>query len=132
MRPQLLGALAFSLVVLAVSKCNADTVGVHLVSAHQGGGYNNVNPGVFYRTDSGWTAGAYHNSVSKLSVYAGRTWGYGRLGLTLGLATGYPLAPVVPVIAPSVYIGAGFRVVGLPPVKGVASGVLHLTWEKQL
>jgi hypothetical protein len=81
---------------------NGLVIGVHLFSAHSRDGMNNVNPGVFVRTPSGFTAGAYENSVSgtryagageprRISTYA--AWSFetsdGRFALTVGGATGY-------------------------------------------
>lgn len=51
----------------------------------------------------GLTAGVYYNSYRRATAYAGWTWQTddGRLALTAAAATGYPQAPVVPVLIPS-------------------------------
>ena len=60
-------------------------IGLHLLSAHSTAGLNNSNPGLYVRTATGFTAGAYENSLSRtrfggndgsqrISTYAGWTW----------------------------------------------------------
>jgi len=113
----------------------AGTVGLHLASIHlpYRSAYNNVNPGIYYRGDAGWTAGVYHNSLSKTSVYAGYTLQYGRFGLTAGGATGYQQT-VQPLLVPSVRLftlhGVTTRVAYVPRVeKRIESHVLHFMVE---
>jgi len=113
----------------------AGTVGLHVASVHipARSMYNNANPGVYYRSDSGWTAGVYHNSLSRASVYAGYTLQYGRFGLTAGAATGYQQT-VQPLLVPSVslftYQGVTTRIAYVPRFeKRIESHVLHLMVE---
>lgn len=71
-------------------------IGLHLLSAHPGtsGPVNNQNWGAYVETVDGWTAGAYRNTLSRTTVYAGHTF---RLlgpsgtaaGIALGAGTGY-------------------------------------------
>lgn len=77
-------------------------IGAHLVSAHSSPGLNNTNPGLYVRTESGFTAGAYENSISRTrlsgnngsrrtSTYAGWSWETDsrNWAITLGGVTGY-------------------------------------------
>jgi hypothetical protein len=127
--------IAFIVLLAGASPALAGTVGLHLASIHMParGAYNNVNPGVYYRGDAGWTAGVYYNSLSRASVYAGYTLQYGRFGLTAGGATGYQ-QPVQPLLVPSVvlftYQGVTTRIAYVPRVeKRIESHVLHLMVE---
>jgi hypothetical protein len=113
----------------------AGTFGLHVASVHipARSAYNNVNPGVYYRSDAGWTAGVYHNSLSKTSAYAGYTLQYGRFGLTAGGATGYQHT-VQALLVPSVTVftlrGVTTRIAYVPRVeKRIESHVLHLMVE---
>jgi len=60
-------------------------------SSHLGmeGDYNNIHPHVRFIED-GAIAGAYYNSVDRLSLYAGTRLESGNAGLELSLVTGYP------------------------------------------
>ncbi|HEX6707896.1 MAG TPA: hypothetical protein VF169_24340 [Albitalea sp.] len=109
-------------------------MGVHLASVHlPQRGFNNTNPGLYYRTDAGWTAGAYRNSLRRTSAYAGLTWDWGRLSLTGGAVSGYS-EEVQPLLVPSLRLvtiqGVTARVAFIPRVeKRIESHVLHLTVE---
>jgi hypothetical protein len=113
----------------------ADTVGLHLASVHTPARhFNNTNPGLYYRSDDGWTAGGYRNSLRHTSVYAGYTWQYGALGLTTGGVTGYQDA-VQPMLVPSLRLftheGISARLAYIPRVeKRIASNVWHLMVER--
>lgn len=112
----------------------ADTFGLHIASVHMPAhNFNNFNPGVYYRNDEGWTAGGYYNSLRRVSVYAGYTWQYRALGLTVGGATGYE-APIQPLLVPSLRLFSterfSARLAYIPQVeKRIESNVLHLTVE---
>ena len=88
-------------------------------------------PGVYYIHSSGATIGTYYNSERRQSVYAGWTWDYGPWRLQAGAITGYRRT-VMPMIAPSVALGYGFRLTVLPKVERRGSSVVHLTWEMKL
>lgn len=77
-------------------------IGAHLVSAHSSPGLNNTNPGLYVRSESGFTFGAYENSISRtrfggnngsrrISTYAGWSWETDsrNWAITLGGVTGY-------------------------------------------
>jgi hypothetical protein len=98
----------FILAALLAGSAHADTVGVHLVSRHATPNferswsdgtktqvaYNNRNFGAYWAADSGALVGAYRNSYSRTTVYAGWTWDAPRIGpvtpaVSAVLATGY-------------------------------------------
>lgn len=122
-----------TLLLLALAGwAQAGTLGLHIGSQHfPKQDYNNFNPGAYYISDEGWTAGTYYNSERKQSVYAGKSWDFGPFRLQAGLITGYS-SPVLPMVAPSVSLGAGFRLTVLPKVERGGSSVIHLTWETKL
>lgn len=138
--------------------CASLILGLHLVSHHsdEKDYQNNVNSGVYAECD-GWTAGAYKNTYSRLSVYGGYVFRHGPLALNLGLISGYrkkqgqAYCPpdshhrpdiglpctrggiadyaVIPMIAPSVTVGP-VRLFYLPRV-GEASSVFHLALQQE-
>lgn len=127
--PVLLAAAA-----LTAPGARADTIGVHVGSHHMPAKkYNNFNPGLYYRTDEGWTAGVYRNSLSRTSAYAGYTWKYGVLDVTTAGVTGY-FHKVQPLLVPSVSLftwhGVTPRVAYIPRVeKKIGAHVVHLMVE---
>lgn len=124
--------IALILALALAGVANAGTLGLHIGSQHfPAQQYNNSNPGVYYISDQGWTAGTYYNSERKQSVYAGKSWDYGPFRLQAGFITGYS-RPVLPMVAPSVGLGAGFRLTVLPKVERDGSAVIHLMWETTL
>jgi hypothetical protein len=70
-------------------------LGLHLLSQHYPAeGLENRTPGVYVRTEEGWTAGAYRNSWARPSFYFGKVWAWEPhpsfdLAFTLALASGY-------------------------------------------
>jgi hypothetical protein len=112
----------------------AGTFGVHLGSVHfPQRDFNNANPGLYYRSDFGWTTGAYRNSLRRSSAYAGLTWQWDRLALTAGGVTGYADG-VQPLLVPSFSFlrteRFSLRVAFIPRVeKRIESHVLHLMAE---
>ena len=68
------------------------------MSAHVGleGDYNQFHPHVRFVED-GTIAGAYYNSMERVSLYAGHRLEFGNAGIEFALATGYdefgPIAP---------------------------------------
>jgi hypothetical protein len=133
-RPTLF-ALSLATAALLLAPCaRAGTVGLHIGSHHMPAKtYNNSNPGLYYRTDESWTAGAYRNSLRKNSVYAGYTWKFGALDVTTAGVTGYFHA-VQPLLVPSLslftYRGITPRIAYIPRVeKKIGAHVLHLMVE---
>jgi hypothetical protein len=66
-------------------------VGVHMASIHAPAhdGQNNTNPGLYFRSDSGVTAGFYRNTHRRTSVYLGRNFKFGPLDVGVGVVSGY-------------------------------------------
>ena len=130
------------LLALLAGAAQADTIGLHVGSWHSRPGYNNVNPGAFYRADDGLTVGAYCNSQSRSpnnpdaptcrpSAYAGVTWGGdGLVALTAGVVTGYTYGPL-PIVLPSIKLGP-VRVGVLPKVEPMGAWVVHAMLEMKL
>jgi hypothetical protein len=138
----------FYFALLLASAAQADTLGLHVGSHHwPNEGKNNVNPGIYYRADNGFTAGGYCNSHAKVrqckpSLYAGWSWEtepivFGiRAAVSAVLVTGYDAAPVLPTIIPSVSgpIAQGWhwRVSGMPKVHETQeSAVVHFSLERR-
>ena len=118
--------------LLCASVSSAGTLGLHIGSQHYPArDFNNANPGAYYISDDGWTVGTYYNSERKQSVYAGKSWDFGPFRLQAGLITGYS-RHVLPLVAPSVALGAGFRLTVLPKVERNGSSVVHLMYEVKL
>jgi hypothetical protein len=98
--------------LLGASELKADTVVfAHTVSHHvnQSANFNESNYGLGMRhyttKDRYITAGTYINSEYNRSNYAGFGWetkGNLKLGLSVGLITGYSLLSVSPYIVPSI------------------------------
>lgn len=126
------------LAALAVWACagtaGAGTLGAHLASLHfPQADFNNFNPGVYYRSEAGWTTGVYRNSLKRGTVYAGYTWQVGPAALTAGAITGYGHG-VMPLLVPSLAVftheGVTARLAYIPRVeKRIGSHVLHLMLE---
>lgn len=120
--------------------CAAFILGAHLLTAHFGSNAHDlqsVTPGVYVQSACGPTAGAFRNSYGRASAYAGWTWTTddGRFALTAGAVTGYPAAPVLPLLVPSTRLqlgeGLSARLALLPrQVKGRSVG-LHLSIERE-
>ena len=77
-----------------------DLIWAIAVSTHLGmeGDYNSIHPHVRFVED-GAIAGAYYNSMERISFYAGHRIESGNAGLELALVTGYdewmPVAPYI-------------------------------------
>ena len=116
----------------------AETIGAHVGSWHSEPGYNNVNPGLYLRTDSGATVGAYRNSIRRVSTYAGWTWSKPiaqgvQATVTAGVITGYE-GGAMPMAIPSVRFEiserAAIRVITIPKIDPKQGAhVVHLAVE---
>lgn len=134
-------ALAVFMCVLAVScgQAKAETrLGLHIISHHFSGDFNNLNHGAYIYHD-GFTAGTYYNSERKQSYYVGYTFegalvGPLSYGLTIGAVSGYARGSVLPLVVPSVSVpiantGIGVRLSAIPPVGKGSAALVHLTAE---
>lgn len=134
MRLVVLFALLIGLATCADTRADIlpETVGIHAVSWHEKDGMNNVNPGIYGRWDNGFTAGTYYNSERRQTFYAGWTFADSSdtFAVTVGAATGYMRASVVPILVPSVRLPMTDRFslrVSVAPVKDAAA--IHLSFE---
>lgn len=69
-------------------------IGIHLGSIHvPQRDQNNVNPGIYFQTESNWIGGVYYNSLKRTSVYFGKAFEHRvepfTLGIIIGGVTGY-------------------------------------------
>jgi len=106
-------------------------IGLHLLSWHSYSEFNNINPGVYVRTECGIQVGAFYNSERNLSVYTTYTLEskHHPFFAFVGGSTGYQYAPVVPLIGAGVKLW-DFRIAYIPGFeKYNTPHVLHLTFE---
>lgn len=86
-------------------------IGLHLLSWHSEPGHNNVNPGIYVRTECDLVVGTYNNSNERQSFYAGFAmrfdFGHFEPFLAAGGVTGYGAAPVIPMMIPGIGIKLG-------------------------
>ena len=97
-RLQTLFNLAIYAIALTLPKAYAQetTLGIHTLSYHNGGNYNETTPGLYLERNN-FVLGAYHNSIRNTSVYGGytSTWPLppnpivNTVSFTGGLVTGY-------------------------------------------
>lgn len=97
--------------------------------------FNEQNVGLGYMSENGLLGGVYNNSYNKPSVYAGKNFSYplnGLLsaGVTVGGVTGYPAAPVLPMIVPELSANLGddtkLALMLEPPLGNKTKGALAL------
>ena len=124
------------------AKAEGLTIGLHLASHHfpERSYQNNTNPGIYFRTEGGWTGGIYYNTLRRVSAYGGYTVKAGPFSLTAGVVSGYQLkdgygvsrAYLTPFLSPSVELP---KVLGMVPRLAIIPGtratsnVLHLSVE---
>jgi hypothetical protein len=127
--------------LLICGTAHAATIGAHIASQHYPQrDWNNVNPGLYLRTDAGLTFGTYRNSERVQSFYAGwtceRNAGPVSFAATAGLITGYRRATVLPMLVPSVALpavdGWRARISFVPRFEKSGSNVVHLSVERSL
>lgn len=105
-----------SLLALVSVASHADgNIGIHVGSWHSKPGFNNFNPGVYYKSDDGWVIGTFQNSLDRNTTYVGgvietRNKVY---SLSLNVGTGYN-SPLVLFPAPSVLLRKHHRIIYLP------------------
>jgi len=131
-----LGAAIAAVALCAIPPAMAQTVGIHAASKHLPAyeWQNNANPGAYVRFDSGATVGAFRNTLRRTTVYAGWTWTdvVGPVDVMAAAATGYRVAPLVPLVMASVELAPqSWPVVPRLSVgRGADSWVLHLSIER--
>lgn len=141
MRRLITRAAAAALLAMAGAASNAQTIGMHTLSWHDQPGYHSSTPGLYVRTNTGLTVGAMQNSEGHAGAYAGYTASTDEqrrlsAAITVGLITGYTLAPVLPMAVPSIALKlsdqAAVRVLVLPrfhPKQGANALSLTLEWR---
>lgn len=67
------------------------TLGAHVGTVHvpHRDNEHNINPGLYVRSPSGITLGAYANSLGRPSMYLAQSFTRGAFGLTVGAVSGY-------------------------------------------
>lgn len=141
---KLISAITLSVATLMSASASADEIvayGIHIGSKHfPQYQYNNSNPGVYVRMESGMTYGTYYNSERRMSVYAGYTYQFDdTYAVTVGLVSGYSLGKektrIYPMIVPSMKLGkigdTTFRLAIMPQAssKNYGSTAIHLMAE---
>lgn len=137
--------IIFALAAVFGCAAQAATFGVHIGSAHYPGAHyqNNLNPGMYLRTDDGLTFGTYYNTLRRTSFYAGYTLEYGPFGLMAGAITGYQPKRIegrmyghgktlTPIVSLGLHLPSlsGFTpMLMLVPPFGNSPAVLHLAFE---
>lgn len=110
----LISAIILSAAALMAAPASADEIanyGIHIGSKHYPQySYNNSNPGIYVRMESGMTYGAYYNSERRMSFYGGYTYQVNeKIAVTVGLISGYSLGRdktrIYPMIVPSLKLG---------------------------
>jgi hypothetical protein len=115
-------------------------IGLHLASYHSDRPtrqdvvteYNNVNPGLYVKSECGLMAGVYRNSIERTSVYLG--YAYEPRGLPVfvsaAVSTGY-YDTVTPIVMAGVKIGQ-FRIGYIPKFSKMNdTHVVHLMFERK-
>lgn len=127
-------AMAAVLALAVHADTKIEAIGLHIGSHHAPArDFNNFNPGAYVRWTNGATLGAYYNSERHRSTYAGYTHQWGAFAVTAGLITGYERRAVLPLLVPSVRLGAigpaSFRLVVMPKIEKRGATVFHLMME---
>lgn len=102
--------------------------------------FNEQNHGIGYKTNDGYLAGIYKNSLNKTSLYGGKEFQSDpilddklRLAIVLGLVSGYN-KPVTPLVLPEVLYGNKEHELALgmvPPIKNITPATLALQYRKR-
>lgn len=118
-----------------LSSCAAVTL--HLASVHlSAGDFNEFNPGVGLTCGDQVHVGVYHNSIRRVSFYAGRSWEWCHgpvCGAVALLAiTGYQRPVVAPV--PVLFVGRDWRLATViaPRVADDSAAFIGFGIQKQL
>jgi hypothetical protein len=102
--------------------------------------FNENNYGLGYKTNDGYLAGVYRNSLDKNSVYAGKEFQTDpligdklKLAIVLGLVSGYN-KNIMPMALPEILYGDKQNETALgfvPPIKGVTPATFALQFRKR-
>jgi hypothetical protein len=133
-------AIAALILNLFASNAMADAVvGLHIGTKHfdTNQQWNDSNPGLYIKTEQGYTFGAYRNSEWNNSVYAGKTFTYKlsssiEVGSTVGVLTGYKVG-TMPFVLPSAaikYDDYAVRIGYVPKINKQGAQGFHLMLEK--
>lgn len=120
--------------ILSCCSSEAQTIGVSTYTHHFGGNFEDTTPGVYLRHGN-WTVGTVQNSIRRQSFYGGYVWETGdrRFSLIVGAITGYRIAPVLPLVAPSyrqpIMKDVAARFTLLPGIK--APPAIHFSLEHE-
>jgi hypothetical protein len=141
----LLTAIAMLLAIALFQCAQAATVGLHLYSLHVPAkdSDNNLNGGLYVRTDSGLTFGMYRSTLRRNAPYIGQTFQlYGPVDLTAGIIGSYQrkdgqgwsrgyIGPLVALSAasPISIMGATPRITLVPGHLVKARTVVHFSTE---
>lgn len=95
------------LLILASSLAAGQTVGIDIGSIHvpKRAGQENFNPGVYYVSEDGLTAGIYQNTIKRTSLLLGITLEHGPWDLMVGVVSGYQRKTFIGVCDDGVKIG---------------------------
>lgn len=115
-------------------------IGIHIATSHFHAAppgaerLRESNPGAYLKCPGGTTAGTLRNSYGRQSVYLGHTFERGALSLTVGAITGYPAAPVLPMVSAGIRVpvseSVAWRLSFLPKAPKVGtSAAVHLSLE---
>ena len=87
---------ALVLGVALTSGCSAQTIGIDIGSIHlpKHEWQHGFNPGVYYVSEEGLTAGLFLNSIGRVSGLLGVTAEANALAFTVGAVSGYQYKPV--------------------------------------
>jgi len=117
----------FVILLLVSSISHAGTLGLHLQSVHNKTGFNNDNPGIYFRLDNGFTAGTYYNSEYRQSTYVGKTFAYRYFEVSYLAINGYQ-GRILPVAIPSRRLGDHGRISLI--LNPLGASALHFSIEK--
>ena len=129
-------SLVLAVLLLASAPAWCQTTWLHVLgrSWHAGSGYNDNNLGLGVETalQPGWSlaAGTYRNSIDRDSWYLlakRQFWNHGpwTAHLNMGVATGYQVTPVAPVILPEMCVH-WLCAIAVPQIGQETTGALAL------
>lgn len=127
--------------MIAATLLSAAVIGVNVGSVHSRDGLNNINPGLYAVTQSGYAAGVYHNSHRRTSAWVARKWETSSIDVAGSKVSAAVLAGAIagygkpsPLVSPSIAAQVGavtYRLSYAPrhPNKPNASDAVHFSLE---